>query len=245
MAVTTVVLPNPTNVPHRLGRHVERDDRSRDFEFSGPRRGINQDKLWTFSKPVLNQGNTSSCVGNTFSQFINTDFCASTRKKLDIEWVTETQALECYHLATITDGVSADIYPPADDGTSSLGGAKAAQQLGWINRYEHAFDFNTFQSAIQTQPVCVGTLWTQQMFNADSKGVIAVGPLGDVNDPNNPYIAGGHEYLGMGISYTLKQVRFLTSWGPSFGLNGEFIMSFDDFETLIESQGDIMVPTPV
>lgn len=245
MAVTTVVLPNPTNVPHRLGRHVERDDRSRDFEFSGPRRSIDQDKLWSFSKPVLNQGNTSSCVGNTFSQFINTDFCAPTRKKLDIEWVTETQALECYHLATVADGVSADIYPPADDGTSSLGGAKAAQQLGWINRYEHAFDFNTFQSAIQTQPVCVGTLWTNQMFSADSRGVIAVGPLGDVNDPNNPYIAGGHEYLGMGISYTLKQVRFLTSWGPSFGLNGEFIMSFDDFETLIENQGDIMVPAPV
>lgn len=245
MAVTTKVLPVPTTTPHRLGRHEERDDRSRDFEFSGPRRGIKQDKLWSFTKPVLNQGNTSACVGNTFAQFINTDFCASTRAKLKVEWETETKALECYHLATIADGVSDQVYPPADDGTSSLGGAKAAQQLGWIDRYEHAFDFNTFQSAIQTQPVCVGTLWTNQMFNIDSNGVISVGPLGDVNDPNNPYIAGGHEYLGLGISYTLKQVRFITSWGASFGLNGEFIMSFDDFETLIENQGDIVVPHPV
>lgn len=236
MAVTIKVLPVPTTTPYRLGRHVERDERSRDFEFSGPRRGIDQDKLWSFSEPVLNQGDTSSCVGNTFSQFINTDYCAPTRKKLDIEWVTETQALEVYHLATIADGVSDQVYPPADDGTSSLGGAKAAQQLGWIDRYEHAFDFNTFRSAIQTQPVCVGTLWTQQMFNADSNGLITVGELTDEN------IAGGHEYLGMGISYTLRLVRFLTSWSAAFGLNGEFTMSFDDFESLIENQGDIVVP---
>jgi hypothetical protein len=239
MAVTTYVLPTPTDTPHRLGRHIERDDRSRDFEYSGPRRGVDQDKLWAFSNPVLNQGNTSSCVGNTFAQFINSDFCAPTRKKLKVEWETESQALECYHLATIADGVSADIYPPADDGTSALGGAKAAQQLGWIDRYEHAFDFNTFQSAIQTQPVCVGTVWTNSMFNADSNGLITVGELTEDN------IAGGHEYLGLGISYTLKQVRFLTSWGASFGLGGQFIMSFDDFESLINAQGDIVVPHAV
>jgi hypothetical protein len=242
MAVITKVLPVPTTTPHRLGRHYEYDERSRNFEFRGPRRGIQQDKLWSFSQPVLNQGETSSCVGNTYSQFINSDYCDPTRKKLNIEWVTETQALECYHLATIADGVSDQVYPPNDDGTSSLGGAKAAQQLGWIDRYEHAFDFGTFQSAIQTQPVCVGTLWTNEMFNIDSTGLITVGPLGDVNDPDNQYIAGGHEYLGLGISYTLRQVRFLTSWGSSFGpLNGEFKMSFNDFETLIENQGDIVV----
>lgn len=242
MAIITKVLPVPTDTPHRLGRHVEHDSRSRDFEFSGPRRGVAQDKLWSFSQPVLNQGDTSSCVGNTFSQFMNTDYCAPTRTKLKIEWVTETQALEVYHLATVADGISADIYPPADDGSSSLGGAKAAQELGWIDRYEHAFDFDTFQSAIQTQPVCVGTLWTNQMFNISPSGLITVGPLGDINDPNNPYIAGGHEYLGLGISYTLQQVRFLTSWGPYFGLRGEFMMSFTDFETLITNQGDITVP---
>ena len=208
MAVTTKILPNPTDTPFRLGRHIEHDERSRDFEFSGARRGVDTDKLWSFSKPVLNQGKTNSCVGNTFSQFINTDYCAPTRKKLNIGWVTETQALKCYHLATIVDGVSNEIYPPADDGTSALGGAKAAQELGWIDRYEHAFDFNTFQSAIQTQPVCVGTLWTNSMFNADSNGLITVGSLGDINDPNNPYIAGGHEYLGVGINYGLQQVRF-------------------------------------
>jgi hypothetical protein len=238
MAVTTYVLPTPTDTPHRLGRHIERDERSHQYEFSGPRRGIDQDKLWTFSKPVLNQGNTNSCVGNTFAQFINTDFAAPTRGKLKVEWETETKALECYHLATIADGVNTDYYPPNDNGTSALGGAKAAQQLGWIDTYQHAFDFNTFRSAIQTQPVCVGTLWTQQMFNADKSGLITVGDLIDQN------IAGGHEYLGMGISYTLKRVRFLTSWGPRFGVGGEFTMSFDDFESLIEAQGDIIVPQP-
>jgi hypothetical protein len=200
-----------------------------------------RDQLWSFSKPVLNQMNTSSCVGNTVTQFFNTDYAAPVRKLKGVDWYTETEALEVYHLATVADGVTADIYPPNDDGTSSLGGAKAAQELNLANSYEHAFDFETFRAAIETQPVCVGTLWTNQMFTADPTGLISVGPLGDVNDPNNPYIAGGHEYLALGISYTLQRVRFLTSWGPDFGIGGQFMMTFNDFETLLANQGDILV----
>jgi hypothetical protein len=241
MAVHTQVLPVPTNTPHRLGRHVEHDDRSRDYEFSARKLGPDRDKLWTFSEPVLNQMNTSSCVGNTIAQFFNTDYAAPVRQLKKVSWYGEAEALEIYHLATIADGVTADIYPPADDGTSALGGAKAAQELDLADHYQHAFDFNTFRAAIETQPVCVGTLWTNQMFTPDPTGLISVGPLGDVNDPQNPYIAGGHEYLALGISYTLQQVRFLTSWGPDFGIGGQFKMTFTDFETLLDNQGDVLV----
>jgi hypothetical protein len=239
MAVSTLVLPTPTDTPHRLGRHQEHDEASWRFEFSGPRRGVDRDHLWTFSKPVLNQGDTNSCVGNTFAQFINTDFAAAARAKLKDSWETETKALNCYHLATIADGINTDYFPPNDNGTSGLGGAKAAQQLGWIDRYEHVFDFNTFRVAIQSQPVCVGTLWTNQMFTPEAKGLLTVGDL----TPENT--AGGHEYLALGISYTLRLVRFLTSWGAAFGLGGQFTMTFDDFEKLISAQGDIIVPHPI
>lgn len=241
MAVVTKVLPVPTDTPHRLGRHVEHDGRSRNYEFRVKRRGPTKDKLWSFSKPVLNQMNTSSCVGNTICQFLNTDYAAPARALHNVSWYTEGFALNVYHLATVADGVTQDIYPPNDQGTSSLGGAKAAQQLGLVDTYQHAFDFGTFQAAIETQPVCVGTLWTNQMFNADPTGLISVGELGDPNDPNNPNIAGGHEYLAVGISYTLQRVRFLTSWGASFGVKGEFMMTFADFETLLNNQGDVLV----
>lgn len=241
MAVHTQVLPVPTDTPYRLGRHVEHDDRSRDYEFSRRKLGPDRDQLWSFSQPVLNQMNTSSCVGNTITQFFNTDYAKPCRTLHQVDWYTEGFALNVYHLATVADGVSQDIYPPNDDGTSALGGAKAAQELGLVDTYTHAFDFDTFRAAIETQPVCVGTLWTNQMFTADPTGLIAVGDLGDVNDPNNPNIAGGHEYLALGISYTLQQVRFLTSWGPDFGIKGEFKMTFADFETLLDNQGDVLV----
>src|SRR5947209_4080614 len=129
MAVTTKVLPVPTDTPYRLGRHVEHDDRSRDYAFKAVRRGPPRDKLWSFSQPVLNQWNTNGCVGNTIAQFFNTDYAAPARALHKVSWYTEPYALNVYHLATVADGVTEEIYPPHDDGTSALGGAKAAQEL--------------------------------------------------------------------------------------------------------------------
>jgi hypothetical protein len=152
-----------------------------------------------------------------------------------VHWYTEGFALNLYHLATIADGINTDFYPPNDNGTTALGGAKAAQEAGLVDTYQHTFDFNTFRAAIQHQPVCVGTLWTNQMFNVDPTGLISVGDLSDSN------IAGGHEYLAVGISYTQQQVRFLTSWGPDFGIKGEFKLTFSDFEQLLDNEGDVLV----
>lgn len=240
MAVITKVLPTPTDTPYPLGRHVEHDERSLNYLFDA-RRGIDRDRLWSFSKPVLNQWNTNGCVGNSLMQCFNTDFFGAVRLVQKTDWFTESHALDAYHLATVADGLSQDIYPPHDNGTTALGGAKAAQDLGLVDTYTHAFDFDTFRAAISTQPVCVGTFWTNQMFDTDPSGLITVGNLGDYNDPNNPNIAGGHEYLALGISYTKRQIRYLTSWGPDFGMGGQFSMSFDDTEELINAQGDVLV----
>jgi hypothetical protein len=47
--------------------------------------------------------------------------------------------------------------------------------------------------------------------------------------------------LGLGISYTLQQILFLTSWGPDFGQGGKFKISFVDFVNLLDNQGDMLV----
>src|ERR1700744_221999 len=156
MAVHTHVLPVPTDTPYRLGRHVEHDDRSKDHAFKLAKRGVDRDKLRTFPQPVLNQMDPSSCVGNTITQFVNTDYAAKLRQSKGVSWYGEAEALQVYHLATIADGINTDFYPPNDNGTSALGGAKAAQGVGWVDTYQHTFDFDSFRAAIEVQPVCVG-----------------------------------------------------------------------------------------
>jgi hypothetical protein len=194
------------------------------------------------TKPVLNQGNYNSCVGNTFTQICNTQLFTSVRTAKNVSWFTEGFALQLYSRATHDDGMSQYYYPPNDDGSTALGGAKAAQDLGLIDRYEHTFTFDAFRAALQRQPVCVGTLWTQDMFNPDPVSGLLTVNLGDPNDPNNTNIAGGHEYLALGLDYTHQWVIFLTSWGPSFGLDGRFKISFADFATLLAAEGDVVVP---
>ena len=39
----------------------------------------------------------------------------------------------------------------------------------------------------------------------------------------------------------MRVVATLTSWGPDFGLKGEFTMTFNDFETLLDNEGDVLV----
>lgn len=240
MAVETRVLPIPTDTPYKLGRHVKHDERSKDYELSLPAEMAEKDTLWTVSQYILNQGNTSSCTGNAAAQCLNTDFFAPTRTKLNIPWFTESMALTIYSDATHEEDDPSDYYPPNDNGSNGVDMAKACQQLGYVDRYEHTFSFGDFRKAIQTQPLCVGTLWTQQMFTPDTNGLVTVGPLGDVDDPNNPYIAGGHQYVAIGISNTIQQLKFLTSWGYGFANGGVFQMTFDDFETLLANEGDVI-----
>jgi hypothetical protein len=197
---------------------------------------VEKDQLWSISTPILNQLNTNSCTGNAVAQFFNTDYAAPVRKAKGVNWLTEAMALQFYSKGTHEEDDPSDYYPPNDNGSTGLDVAKAAVDLGWADKYQHTFTFDQFRSAIATQPVCVGTLWSDSMFTPDHNGLVTVG---DLSDQSN--VAGGHEYLALGISYTLKQCRFLTSWGAGFGLNGQFMITFDDFENLLNNQGDVIV----
>lgn len=227
-----------------LGRHVEHDSRSRNFAFMAPVPPRKVDVFWSDSAPVLDQGDIGGCVGWTGADILNTDLFAPLRKaKNGGKYYTDQDALKFYELATHKDNISG-YYPRVDTGSSGLGLSKALLSLGLIDRYTHCFSWTQFLSAIQTQPVALGTLWTNDMSNPDRHGVVHVGSLNDAN------IIGGHEYMCRGISFTKNMVLCRNHWTPTWNTKvdspkvpGEFWLPIPDLQELLSSknQGDVTV----
>lgn len=184
--------------------------------------------LWGHHAPILNQGQTGSCTGNATAQLINTDPFAPARPN---GYLTEADALKIYKLATTLDDVPGQ-YPPTDTGSTGVAAAQAGEQLGYFTDYTHALDFDHFTAALQVQPVIVGTNWYNDMFTPGAKGFLT---------PTGP-LEGGHEYLALGVDYENKFITFLNSWGASWGANGRFYITFDDFSMLLSNQGDATAP---
>ena len=210
-----------------LGRLVQHDPRSRLYQ--APLAPTQRSVLWGHHAPILDQGQLGSCTGNALAQALNCDYFAQCRT----HYLTEADALKLYSAATQLDDVPGT-YPPDDTGSSGLAVAKAGVQAGYLSGYKHAFGFAHFTAALQLQPVIVGTSWREAMFTPDKSGLVR---------PTGP-VAGGHEYLAIGVDYTLKSLTFLNSWGDKWGQHGRFHMRFGDFTTLLADQGDVTVPVP-
>lgn len=214
----------------RLGRLIDHDEKSRNF--AARRAAAPRSVLWGHHAPVLDQGDLGSCTGNATAQLVNTDHFALCRPN---GYLDEADAVKIYSLATRLDGIKRNTYPPADEGSSGLGAAKAGKKLGYFTSYNHCFGFNHFAAAVQLQPVIVGTNWYEAMFNPDNQGF--VWPRGEDQ--------GGHEYLCLGISYETKTLTFLNSWGDQWGRDGRFFMTFGTFTKLLAEQGDATAPIGV
>lgn len=213
-----------------LGRLVEHDERSKMYQAA--QAPAQRSVLWGHHAPVLDQGQLGSCTGNATAQLINTDAFSAARKA---GYLNEQDALKIYELGTQLDN-QPGTYPPDDTGSSGIAVAKAGVRLGYFTGYKHAFGFSHFCAAVQLQPVIVGTTWHNGMFKPNAKGFVK--PSGAV--------AGGHEYLCLGISYETKTLTFLNSWSAGWGpLGGRFLMSFTDFTKLLADQGDVTAPVVI
>lgn len=227
-----------------LGRHVEHDSRSRNFAFTAPPPTKQIDVFWSDPAPVLDQGELGGCVGWTGADILNTDLFTPIRKaKNGGKYFKDPDALKFYELATRKDDISGH-YPPDDTGSSGLGLAKALRVAGLIDRYTHCFTWSQFLAAIQTQPVALGTIWTNTMSLPDKHGVVRIGSLNEDN------IIGGHEYMCRGISFTKSMVLCRNHWSNTWStgryggkLPGEFWLPFSDLQELLSSknQGDVTV----
>lgn len=219
---------------YALGRHVEHHAKS----LCHPASVAEQIKsvTWPLDAPPLDQGEIGRCTGNGMGQCINTTFWKPTREHVKGAGylLTEDDADALYRLATTLDDIPSQ-YPPDDTGSTGIAVAKAAQQQGYVATYSHAFGLQHMLGALQLHPVICGTTWTNDMFQPDANGFIR--PSGDV--------AGGHEYLCYAADVDKEFLTFRNSWGAGWGIDGDFRITFADYDELLRDQGDVVVPIPV
>lgn len=208
----------------RLGRHVVHDPRSRDFPAA--RAPAIVSVTHNATGLPLNQGNIGSCTANALCGALNSA-PDNTGTVYD-----ESQAVTLYEAETALEHKP---YPPNDPGGSGLMVCKAAKHLGWISSYTHAFGIEHALLALVQRPVITGVDWYTSFDNPDPKtGLVAIAAGATVR--------GGHEIVADAIDADNKLVYLWNSWGPTWAVGGRFCWSFDTWEELLSSQGDVTVP---
>lgn len=219
----------------RLGRIVEHDESSRRFAFTADAGVTLVSKRHQRFIPVLDQGSVGSCTGNSGIGALGSGPFYSTLAGIVNDW-SESAAVKLYSEATKVDSGPGE-YPPEDTGSSGLAIAKVLKDRGWISGYQHTFSFLDMQAALQNGPVIVGINWYKNFFHPDTFGVVTVGAVDEV--------AGGHEIVADEIDMERQLIGFTNSWGPGWGNNGRFFVSFDLMQRLLKEDGDVTVFTPI
>lgn len=224
----TLLPEHPSAHGGRLGRHVEHDPRSRQYDVEAVSRETVHPVLWKRYSKILNQGDIGSCTGNAMAGWLG---CAP--HVGDSGSATEFDehfAVKLYASATFLDRIPGE-YPPDDTGSTGLAVAKAARGMGLIRSYSHAFTVNGLLLALQHGPVIVGVSWFDSFDKPDSGGYVEISP--------NAQVRGGHEFLirGWDGQYLLAD----NSWGD-WGDHGSFHFSLDTWDQLRSQQADVTVP---
>lgn len=181
---------------------------------------------------LQDQGAEGECVGFGWSDYLasNPNPAAIVVEPLGANVETAT-AEKLYVLAQQFDGST----PDEQSGASTLGGAKAAQSLGFINAYHWAKTVDDVEAAIKAGlNVVTGTNWYAGQMNVDGNGFIHV----------TGQLAGGHEVIYHGVAGDGSWFQGRNSWG-AWGINGtgDFRISRADLARLLSEQGDACVPS--
>lgn len=179
-------------------------------------------KVWDNPRPVLNQGDYGTCVGNGCAQWGNTSPVN--------DQFTQRDARALYYQATIFDGSPDNPDAPngGQQGATVRSGAKALQTIGRLRTYAFTTSLRTIKDWLLTKgPLIVGTIWTEGMFEPNARGYVR--PTGAV--------VGGHCYLLIG--YNTMGFTFLNSWGERWGTGGRCHMRIADFAALLAEQGEV------
>lgn len=244
--------------PHLLGRTLEHDPRSRNYEHpigAVPLKNVTH----VLNMPHLDQANLGSCEGNTAAEFLGTAKAIRNRqaynkanKRMTSEFLREKDAVKLYGKATTLDNDEIDgEYPPTDTGTSGNGIAKAMRAMGGLVTYNWTFAWDKFLYALQFQPIMLGLNWYESMFEYDAAGFVI--PPKTSADPDGGHAVLAYAYrtvtggrLGYGsIGCTNHWVNDDGSpWGVKIGGHEGSFWFRDNFlqELLIHQQGDSLVP---
>ncbi len=116
---------------------------------------------------------------------------------------------------------------------STVAGAKAMQERGWLTEYRWAFGLDdVLESIARLGPAVLGLQWYEGMMAPDHLGWLHV--RGD--------LVGGHAILARGVSVSRRYVRVRNSWGRGWGQAGDCLLSWDDLGRLLDEQGECAVP---
>lgn len=205
----------------RFGRLYEADPRTRSF----PVRALMPTKAtkprsytWSIGS-ILDQGQTSSCVGHAVAHRL------IARPVVRPE-ITGKDALEFYSLAQTLDPWPGEDY----EGTSVLAGAKAAKQRGYVSAYHWAESLDDLIMGVgYLGPGVMGTWWWYERMSTTAVNG-GVKPEGRNN--------GGHAYLVYGVVPEGKLFLCANSWGEWYGIQGRFVVNFDDMDRLLTEKGE-------
>lgn len=209
-----------------LGRKHEFDERSKDYavrELVEPLPGSDAliRKTWR-RRPAIDQGYTSACTG-----FDSWGRLASYLKDT-------VSPFDLYHGAQTMDEWEGEDY----EGSSVLGAAKFCKASGYINEYRWCFGIDDVLNALSyVGPVGLGTTWYESMFNAPNSDPTRKTPEAlTVNVDSG--VAGGHAYDCHGILPGRELVVCTNSWGPGWGDEGRFYLTFSDLDKLLQDDGE-------
>jgi hypothetical protein len=224
--MTTLVDGTPVSDP-RLGRVVQFDERSRNFQIAPVLEAeeLYKPRGYTWSCDYwLDQGSRGRCVGYAFAAEIGA--------RPLVQSVTNATGDSIFDRAQ-----ELDPWPgkwPEYDGTSVLAGAQSCVEKGHFNEYRWvgAGSGQALQDLILAVgykgPVVLGLNWYTGMMSPDTNGFIH--PTGQVE--------GGHAILCRSVSITGKRFGLHQSWGN----RSLWWISFDDMGRLLEEQGEGCVP---
>lgn len=226
MTARQIYIPEAPDLPYRLGRSVEHDERSKAFRaVTAPVPLRNRmHRRWG---PLLDQGTVGAC---TYFGLLN----ALHRRPLyrPKQRYTNAEGLSGYSRATEIDPFPGT-WQPDDTGSSGLAACKVAQERGLISSYDHAFGLQQTLQALVDSPVMVGTVWLESMFDVPASGIIEC----------RGAEVGGHLYVLSGIDVDYELVRIDCAW-RRWGVGGQqwAWLRWADLGRLLEQWGESTVP---
>jgi hypothetical protein len=229
---------DPSDFLYPLGRIHAHDPRDRQFEISTrpelllPPEAPLPNFLMHLPPPVMDQGNTSSCVAHAFTAKMlgqPTPWYPSPSTGRKAARMIPLPPIDYYNLIQRYDE-----WPgtePSYFGTSVRAAFRVALYLGMITGYHSISSVNLMLRWLGSRKgsgVVMGTDWKSGMWDPDPEGYLGY----------DGQIVGGHAWFIYGFSMRRQAFRMQNSWGSGWGQKGRAWVRFATMERMLADEAD-------